>query len=165
MGVEVELRIPDLWYDFYARLLPGAGFVAAIRTQILNNSAVPDAKELIVLAFVGYFCALLVQPFSSRLAQLVEFGATMVMQQGRNYVSEIQSKLGREKRESMILSKMHAEVTFFCQLTVLSIVFHVIRSSRSIPWSRWHVVIPFVLVTLAFEVAIRQVQKATKYQG
>ncbi len=159
------LRIPDLWYDFYARLLPGAGFVAAIRTQILKDSTIPDAMEFIVLACGGYFCALLVQPVSARLAGLVELGATMVMQQGRDYVSKIQSNLGRDKRESMILSKMHAEVTFFCQLTVLSIVFHVISSRSAIPWSRWHVIIPFVLVILAFEVALRRVQKATTYQG
>ena len=165
MSYLAELRIPDIWFDFYARFLPGAGFVVAIRTQILKDSSIPNAMEFIVLAFGGYFCALLVQPFGSRLAGLVEFGATVVMRVSRDCVSKIQSKIGRDKRESMILSKMHGEVTFFCQLAVLSIVVFVIALSKAILPSPWHIGIPFVLVILAFEVAIRRVQKARKYEG
>ena len=168
MPVKVELRIPDLWFDFYARFLPGIAFVAAIRTLVVGNVKIPNAAELLVLAFGGFLFALISQPISSRLTKGVEYLAAKTLKKEVEYVADVQRELGRSKRESMILSKMHGEVTFFCQLSVLSFAFQVIQATfpePEHPWTLWMIVIAFVFIILAFEVAARRVQKAKKYSS
>jgi len=168
MALKTKLKIPDLWFDVYARLLPGTAFVAAIRVLLLGNVEVPNGKELFVLAFAGYLFALITQPISSRLARLVWYLADKVTSEEVGYVDKVKQKLGRSTRESLILSKMHGEVTFFCQLSVLSVVYQVIQltyRSTQQPWNPCCIVITFVFVAFAFEVATRCVDKAKKYDS
>jgi len=90
MGTEfkTELKIPDLWYDFYARFLPGAAFIAALRLIILkNNTFLPTTgMELFLLLFTGYFCALISQPLSSRLAIMINNFVETRKKQDRGFV-------------------------------------------------------------------------------
>ena len=168
MSVNAEVKIPDLWFDVYARLLPGAAFVAVIRVVLLGNSEVPNATELFVLAFAGYLFALISQPISSRLAKIVEHYADKAAKEYNGYVAYVQGRLKRNSREAMILSKMHGEVTFFCQMAVLSSVFQIIQvfyANTKTPWAPWVLIIPFLFVALAFEVAERRVGKAKKYDS
>lgn len=166
MSVQAQLHIPDLWFDFYSRFLPGAVFVAATRIFIFGNKAMPSYAELIVLALAGYLFGLLSQPISSRLTRLVETLADKASKVQIEYVASIQKKIGRNLRESLILSKMHGEVNFFCQLAVLSGVYQIIQRKLSIEthqWSQWYLSITLVSVIFAFEVAMRRVAKAKKY--
>lgn len=43
MGAELkaELNIPDLWFDFYARFLPGTTFVIIVRFFLLGYKNIP----------------------------------------------------------------------------------------------------------------------------
>jgi hypothetical protein len=115
--IKTELKIPDLWYDFYARLLPGTAFVGAIYVLWPGPPSWPDPLQTIVLVAVGYFSALVSQPLASPLSHLIHW---LVARRKRYYVESIGKKLS--PHEASILDKMHGEVTFFTQCFVLTLV-------------------------------------------
>ena len=153
--LKADLQIPDLWYDFYARLLPGAVFVVAIRCYVFNNTTLPGAGEMFVLAAAGYLSGLLTQPLASRLTGAIERFAAWHRSKERHYIGTVQQRLGESSRKSMILSKMHGEVAFFAQLGILSVVFGLLERAQYIPF----ILAPFALAA-AFEVALRRLQRA-----
>jgi hypothetical protein len=119
--IKVELNIPDLWYDFYARLLPGAIFVAAIYFLWPDAPSWPTALQTVMLLAAGYVSALVSQPVASELTWGIEW---LVAGMKHLYVERIAQNV--TPHESQILSKMHSEVTFFTQCIVLSIALWVL---------------------------------------
>jgi len=163
MGDLEDLKVPDLWYDLYARLLPGGAFVAVIRVLILSKIDVPSYSELLVLGAAGYFCGLLSQPIASNVARLMERLSEQWKEKDRLYVRNVQVRLGRGSREAMILSKMHGEVVFFSQLAVLSGAFGVLRwTTGPPPWLAVGANVPCLgfFVCAALEVAFRRLKRA-----
>lgn len=166
MGTEfkTELKIPDLWYDFYARFLPGAAFVAALRLIIFKNDTLPaTVMELFLLLFTGYFCALISQPLSSRLAIMINNFVEMIKKQNRGFVKLTQHIHGRESRDSMILSKMNAELTFFVQLSVLSAVTLVLQlflKPHGCLGIFINLICIFIFIVEAVEVSFRRLSRA-----
>ena len=162
--IKTELQIPDLWFDFYARLLPGLAFVAALRTLIFSDRTVPAATELVVIVAVGFFCGLLSQPFSSRIVGGLEWSAAKIRHRSTDYVNIITKQLDSSNR-ALILSKMHGEVTFFTQLAVLSVGYGLVN--RFCPPApellAWYISVIFLgALGLAFEVADRRVKRAER---
>src|SRR5262245_17290860 len=115
--IKTELKIPDLWYDFYARLLPGAAFVAAIYILWPGPLSWPEPFQAVILVAVGYVSALVSQPIASPLSHLIHW---LVARRKAYYVESVAKKLN--PREASILDKMHGEVTFFTQCFVLTLV-------------------------------------------
>lgn len=162
-GVTTELKVPDLWFDFYARLLPGSAAVAAFRFLVLKKHDVPELREMALWAFGGYLIALLCQPLSSRITGWIEDK----VEKRRNRIREIQAKLGRDSREAMILSKMHGEVTFFTQLAVLALVLAAIQAIErpyGVPGLLWNLLFAVLSIGGAREVAGRRFQRAKDYE-
>lgn len=96
-GIQTELKIPDLWYDFYARILPVAAFVAAMRLLIFRKSALRGILEIVLLAFTGYFCALITNPVASRIARRINPRlATVLAGAGLIALSACQAPVSRE---------------------------------------------------------------------
>jgi len=121
MNVETKLQIPDLWYDFYARFLPGTAFVSLVYYRLFENPKTPDASILVIISFLGLFCGMVTQPISSRLVGWLHDLAALVRGEDRDYVERTKKILGAH--ESRILSKMHGESVFFVQCAVLSLLF------------------------------------------
>jgi peptidoglycan/LPS O-acetylase OafA/YrhL len=115
--LKAELKIPDLWYDFYARLLPGVLFIAALYILWPGTPSWPTASQTVILVATGYVCALVSQPLASELTWFIHW---LVAGRKPHYVEGIARILS--PREARILDKMHGEVTFFTQSFVLSIV-------------------------------------------
>lgn len=166
-GINAELKVPDLWYDFYARILPGSAFVAVVRLTIIKNFLVPDFHEIFIIALAGYFCALLTQPLSSRIAIYIEgyIEKRKSPNKGdRLFVRRVQAKLGRTSRESMILSKMHGEIVFFIQLFVLGIVFLFLNFFFDLRFMIiWNILFIIFVSLGAFEVTSRRAERALDY--
>jgi hypothetical protein len=80
--IKTELNIPDLWYDFYARLLPGAAFVTAL--WLIFQKDLPDWKEIVLLAFASYFCGLIAQPIASRITVWIEYLIELLRKQDKD---------------------------------------------------------------------------------
>lgn len=117
-----QLNIPDLWFDFYARLLPGTAFGGMVWIFGLNK-AISSVSDIAVIVTYGYLAALIIQPLGSILAHWVEYGFERLNKHDGLYVKRMQKKLGADTRSAMILGKMHGEVTFFTQLAFLCIVY------------------------------------------
>ena len=115
--IKTELKIPDLWYDFYARLLPGGVFVAAIYVLWPGTPSWPTPLQTVLLLAVGYVSALVSQPLSSPLSHFIHW---LVAGRKHHHVEIIGKSLN--PHEASILAKMHGEVTFFTQSFVLALV-------------------------------------------
>ncbi len=163
--ITTELHIPDLWYDFFARLLPGITFIAALRVLALSNTTFPDFPEMIVLTFAGYISALITQPLSSWLTGLIEskVGRLPPGEQDRIvFIRKIQKKFGESSRQTLILGKMHAESTFFVQLAVLSLIVFVIqllKGATLLPTIAFHLLWVILMISNASAVASRRVKR------
>jgi hypothetical protein len=168
MGADVkaELNIPDLWYDFYSRLLPGFLFVLGWRYFYFSITAIPTLDELILLFVIGYFCGLFSQPIASTIILLV-FRLVEVFQKDKiekYFIRTVQIKIGLETNASRILSKMHGEVAFFIQVFLLSII---LFSSGLFLFkeklSYYYLILPLLSFLLSLNVAYRRLKRAKEY--
>lgn len=115
-NIKTELKIPDVWYDFYARLLPGIFLIFASRYFIQKEWIVPVATETFLLVIAGYFLGLFFQPLASNIVKLVfKYTKPKI---SADKIAEVQAKVGAESRRSKVLSKMQAETVFFAQLVI-----------------------------------------------
>jgi hypothetical protein len=160
-----DLKVPDLWYDAYARLMPGALFVGLTRALVLQKPDVPSATEVAILAGLGYVVAFMSQPFASILARVTKNWAENKGSQkyGAGYVREVQARIGPKSQEAAILNKMQGEIMAFCQFVVLGIVFMTLQW-KYVPhdqqWLGWTVVFSLVCCVGAFFTSIRRLQRA-----
>ena len=164
MGIKTKLEIPDLWFDFYARFLPGITFVAIVRLIILQKTTLPQTREFFVLIFAGYVCAFFVQPFSSRITLCLEKAVICMKGLDKDYVRKIQLKIGTSNRQSMILSKMHGETTAFIQFFMLGAVFFLLQLLFTEPVNRLFLAVNFIFLIIfiisSCEVATRRIARA-----
>jgi len=70
-NINTQLTIPDIWYDFYARLLPGLYFVFIARYTIQSGWNSPNTSEILIIFIAGYFSGLLFQPVASTVTNYV----------------------------------------------------------------------------------------------
>lgn len=160
MGLNAELRIPDLWYDSYTRLLPGTTFVVCFRQFVLGEKSELTWLQVSATLGVGYFCGLLVAPLGSRLT-----GWILELIGQRDDVEDAKIRLGRH--EAMILSKMQGECCFFVQLSVLCAVFLILyyvdelrkeQENLSIVWLTGGLLVFCLLASI--DVAARRAKRA-----
>jgi hypothetical protein len=136
--LQAKLKIPDLWYDFYARFLPGSVFVAYIYYYLLVTPTWPTSLQAVILGIGAYLCGLVTQPLASVLTKLlhtwVEGRREQLENMPKNEQKDDELKKGKkrvpyvlqiaqylEPHERNILSKMHGEVSFFAQCFILSL--------------------------------------------
>lgn len=168
--IKVELQVPDLWYDFYARVLPGTAFIAALRYVVLGTTSTPSVTEIIAILWMGYFSALLTQPLASRLTGWIErLAKTIAGEPDRLYIRRVQEVLGSDSRKAMILSKMHGEVAFFVQLGLLTLLTLLAESLAPSPrhplGARALLFGALACAVLALDVAHRRLQRARDYSA
>ncbi|MBI4810369.1 MAG: hypothetical protein HY800_02795 [Ignavibacteriales bacterium] len=161
--IKTELKIPDLWYDFYSRFLPGVIFVSGLRTLYYNICTFPNLPEVLVLLGAAYIAGLLTQPLSSQIIRFVHYLARKLAKiNDPLYIKRIQIRLGQESRPTLILSKMHGEVAFFVQAMTLMAVLSIILWLDSKGSWLWIIVIP-LLFACALEVSYRRIKRAGEY--
>jgi hypothetical protein len=168
-----DARVPDLWYDLYSRVIPGSLFVAALRWLVIGDPADMSAAGMLWIVALGFVCGFFMQPVGSMLARIVER-----KRDPNQLVDAAQKKLIRESRQSMILSKMHGEVSLCCQSAAFGVLLLVLYSIARFappagldwdPAASANLVIPFfAAATLwslgaAFDFASRRLEKANRY--
>lgn len=121
--VKTELNIPDLWFDFYARLVPGTCFALALYWRKYEKLPALDGWHLFGLFGAGYVLSLITQPLSSRAARMLEDQAAKIHRKDGEYVERVKTCLGESSRRTLILDKMHGEVTMYVQAAFLSVVY------------------------------------------
>ena len=171
-GIKTELKIPDLWYDFYARLLPGTAFIATLYILWHRTPSWPTVPQALILAAAGYFCGLVSQAVSSEISRWVEL-LVVKMKKGRNKKKKKEDKLYVEKiakkltdHESKILGKMHGEVAFYTQCFLFSLVLLGLQIFPRFNLKQdWTLIIVAIIVffILAFLTAWRRRRRADDY--
>jgi len=159
--IKTELKIPDLWFDFYARFLPGTLFVAAVYMLWPGDANVPSGLWAAILALGGYCVGLMVQPLSSELTGLVHNLIAWLVTRDKYYV------LKQEHLDPLrILSKMHGEATFFVQCFFLGIALLILQKTPSFQLESTGktVIATFIFfifaLAMAVDVAWRRVRRA-----
>lgn len=119
--IKTEISIPDIWYDFFARFLPGVILVFSIWfflilpipndiSEFRNNIASINGVEFLLLAILGYFVGLFLQPLSTGLIKKLSHICDKDFDEK---IYAAQKTIGQETRRAKILSKMGAEAMFF----------------------------------------------------
>lgn len=159
--LNADLKIPDLWFDFYARFLPGTIFVAALYILWPGDLSIPSGWLAAILALGAFIVGLLIQPLSSELTGILHSVMAWMVTGERYYVR----KRGRLD-PLRILSKMHGETTFFVQCFFLSAImltlqkipsFHLESTGNTVTANV--LFLPFALV-MAVDVSWRRVRRA-----
>ncbi len=166
--LKADMKIPDLWYDFYARLLPGCVFLGLTWHFVYGHPWPSSALAAAIAVGAAYCCALVSQPISSRLVVWIETRCVRGVgnEHPGDYVNRIQKALGTDSRRSMIISKMHGEVTFHAQMAVLGAILCILQVEKhGLDHTRtaWNLLAVAVFLAFAYEVAARRVDRARKY--
>ncbi|MBW3564480.1 MAG: hypothetical protein KY459_07130 [Acidobacteria bacterium] len=170
MGADLkaDLQIPDLWYDFYSRLLPGVCFVAALRIFAIQIVSAPSSTELLILIFFGYIAGIVTQPVSSRVSGWVQDLVAYLRGKEKDIVSIVSRRLEKAEavKERQILSKMHGEVSFFLQLGMFGVMFVTTMATQGATLRSSTILsaisVAIVAFLCAFEVADRRCLRAIK---
>lgn len=103
-------KIPDIWFDWYARLLPGC---LAISFYLISNETPMDAvrENAWVFLFSGYLLGHLIQPISSGLINL--------------FSDRI------KKKKAKLVSKAYAEFVGFFSLALLTVLLIVMDYAKA----------------------------------
>ncbi|WP_375583460.1 hypothetical protein [Cyclobacterium xiamenense] len=103
-------KIPDIWFDWYARLLPGC--LAISFYLITNDIPMNSVRENgLVLLFSGYLLGHLIQPLSSGLINLFS------------------DRIKRKKAK--LVSKAYAEFVGFFSLALLTVLLIVMDYAKA----------------------------------
>lgn len=162
--VNPELKIPDLFYDVYARILPGICSVVVIKYFIIVDSTPLTAIDLIVIAFIGFIFGLCTNPIASRITGLIENFFIKKNNKPANFIAELLIKCNYTSRFSMIIDKMHGEITFFAQMVIHLLLITVVASiyGKTLIHSRLMMIIILLVMyclLCCFEVADRRMKR------
>jgi hypothetical protein len=169
MGADIkaDLQIPDLWYDFYARLLPGSLFVLGLRYFCFSIKSLPSISDFVVLMIFGFICGLFSQPIASKLTWIVDrlaeksSGIT-----DEFFIRKLQARLKPDSNSARVLGKMHGEIIFFVQIFFLSIVLFI--------WARWgcqskipfsFLILPVISAVYAIDMAFKRIERARLFEN
>lgn len=94
-------KIPDVWFDLYARLIPGCiGIIFYVVTFSVNYEFL--INNILVLLFLAYLVGHFIQPLSSGLVNI--------------WMKNI------AKRKTNIVSKAYAELVGFNSVLIISLI-------------------------------------------
>lgn len=119
--ITTELNIPDIWYDFLGRLLPGYAFLSSI-WLIVKGTIEPSILVAVLAIPASYIIGFTCQPITLTLTKWLEKKAAETNCVEEHFVSLSQNSLGTDSRRSLILSKIGAETVFFSQVVFLSLI-------------------------------------------
>lgn len=119
--ITTELNIPDIWYDFLGRLLPGYAFLSSI-WLIVKGTIEPSTLVAVLAIPASYIIGFTCQPITLILTKWLEKKAADKNCVEEHFVSLSQNSVGTDSRRSLILSKIGAETVFFSQVVFLSLI-------------------------------------------
>jgi len=159
--ITTELKIPDLWYDLYARFLPGLLFASALYLLSRGSAFLPTGWSLAALGIAGYCAGLFINPISSEIVGLLHGVISKSAVGDWDFVRK-----QNDFDPLRILSKMHGETTFFVQCSLLSVVllvvqkeslFHVVSTRETVELNEVFAIIAFLM---AVDVSWRRMRRA-----
>lgn len=96
--------LPDVWFDWYARLLPGSLGVVAFAYASGKLNAIPNAGEIVSILMLGYILGHLIQPLAGFLTKRIE------VLHGKEEIYKRAKQAKNSNQESLKkASKAHAE--------------------------------------------------------
>jgi len=121
---QASLEIPDLWFDFYVRFLPGITFIGILGFIIYGSFSVIYTNFAVF--FIGsYLAGLLLNPISSWIANKMDYR----LDEDGNLRDELLHNTNLNSHEVGVIHKMRGEVLFFIQMLLFYIILVVIYLS------------------------------------
>lgn len=108
-------QIPDVWFDLYARLIPG--FFCVITAGFLFFDIQPT-NQLLLIFVLSYVVGHIAQPIASLVARVLEY---QIFDRNGN-IKKCRKYFDAGSRESKLLSKQHAECACFASLSILTVI-------------------------------------------
>ncbi|MFT5730784.1 MAG: p-aminobenzoyl-glutamate transporter AbgT [Desulforhopalus sp.] len=112
-------NIPDIWYDFYARFIPG--FTAIVTFNFLHSQNIksPKIEVLVYYIILGYIIGHIIQPSSAKIARKIQYEKY----DNEENIKNCRENIDASTREAKLLSKQHSECVCFVSLSILTALF------------------------------------------
>ena len=111
-------HIPDVWFDFYARLLPGT-YVALIVFYSPLRIHAPEKRGVLLLLFAAYIVGYMLQPIGSFLSRSIEKLSITETERTRYY--QIEQNADNLSRGMLLVQKAWSESVCFSSFSVGSV--------------------------------------------
>lgn len=123
---DIAAQIPDVWFDVYARFIPGFIFFVAAHELIEPVLVQPLSNHVTFTILFSYCIGHVIQPVTSRISRWLEY----TRYKGKEAIEACREAFPADARESRLLSKQHAECASFTALSLLSIIFVLLYACR-----------------------------------
>jgi len=136
-------KLPDVWFDWYARLLPGCFGVALHDYLSSSDPGTPKAREVVLLLLFGYGLGHILQPLTGFVIKRIEkrFGNESKYAKGKKDADIKPSSLGK-------ISKAHAEANSMLSFG-FALLLNMIVSWNSTRLNKWYACIALIYFGLA----------------
>jgi hypothetical protein len=122
MSFASEVKLPEVYYDLCSRVIPGVYFILALRYLIYNSLGISTIIDLMLTVGLSYIIGFVTNPVSSRLCAVMENLAVKTHKpDAYTKEKEMCKHVTIFDRKSAQADKMHAEITGFVQLALLTI--------------------------------------------
>ncbi len=128
-----NVELPDSWFDWYARLLPGCGGVFLYFALSNKIPTTVGPTEFFLFVFVGYLIGHVIQPLSGFIVNRIEQPITDENRYaGAKTNDQVPASLTRN------VSKAHAEANSMCSCGLITAAIAVLLwNSRECPGCCW----------------------------
>lgn len=110
-------RMPDIWYDIYAKIFPGSYFVCAFILILKPQIGDFHFSLLAGLIFAGYFLGHFMTTYTSLLAKFLQSWFL-----DASTVEKVRATLPRNSRDSLLISKKHAECSGYASALLFTLL-------------------------------------------
>lgn len=134
-GEKLVEKIPDVWFDWFARFIPGAAGVLIY--YFLHDNGVPndiDGWTVFFFIMVSYLIGHSLQPLSGRLVKWTELAVDSLFYKGKREDKYVRAK-GKKNVNSNLLdkiSKAHAEANGMLSISFVLVVNFCVLSNKTI---------------------------------
>jgi len=116
-------QVPDVWYDLYVRIFPGVYFCIALLFFYRSSIGTNSIGGGITMVLAGYIIGHMAQPSVGWCVGKIS--KSLRISERRKYLRSIRI-IDANSRDSLIMSKQHAEVASMISFMIFTILLSII---------------------------------------
>lgn len=143
---EIAEKLPDVYFDWYARLLPGVAGVIAFAVKGTAEQRAYVSEHVAITVFIGYLVGHFIQPAGSFIAKQLE--------KSENVEEAFSAYKGRSDKIPELIakaSKAHAEAVSMASGSLVASCLVIYYGITSCVWDSWLIAAALVLFLFTIE--------------
>lgn len=141
---KIAEKLPDVYFDWYARLLPGCAIVIVVLLHASKDQIEYIIEHPLAILFTAYTIGHFIQPASGFVVKKLE-----KRKKNESIYSAYKKKKIEDRNDKLIakISKAHAEAVSMCSASILVLFFTIYRatSNHCIEWPLYFIALVLFL--------------------